>query len=170
MILKKICMVGAFATGKTSVISRYVKSIYSTAYLSTVGVKIDKKSVNIGEQEVNLILWDLHGEDEFQKVQMSYLRGASGYLLVVDGTRRYTLDKAFSLQQRVEDTIGKVPFILLLNKSDLTDEWEIDDSTIEELHKNWTVIKTSAKTGLGVEQAFLNLTQKMLETTDVLPP
>lgn len=171
MIQKKICMVGAFATGKTSLVSRFVKSIYSEVYHSTVGVKIDKKVINVKEQLVNLILWDLHGEDEFQRVQMSYLRGASGYFLVVDGTRRYTLDKAFSLQQRVESTVGKVPFVLILNKSDLNDEWEIDDVTIENIYqRNWQVIKTSAKTGLGVEQAFLNLTENMLEEINAFPP
>ncbi len=164
MIQKKICMVGAFATGKTSLVARFVKSIYSDIYHTTVGVKIDKKSVKIAEQELNLILWDIHGEDEFQKVRMSYLRGSSGYFLVVDGSRRYTLDKAFSLQQRVEDTIGKVPFILILNKADLVDEWEIDDAAMTELsQKGWIVIKGSAKTGLGVEEAFLTLAKKMLE-------
>lgn len=164
MIQKKICMVGAFATGKTSLVARFVKSIYSDVYHTTVGVKIDKKSVKIAEQEVNLILWDIHGEDEFQKVRMSYLRGSSGYFLVVDGSRRHTLDKAFTLQQRVEDTIGKVPFILILNKADLVEEWEIDDAAMTEIsQKNWIVIKGSAKTGLGVEEAFLTLARKMLE-------
>lgn len=171
MIQKKVCMVGAFATGKTSLVSRFVKSIYSDVYHSTVGVKIDKKLVKFKEQEVNLILWDIHGEDEFQKLQMSYLRGTSGYFLVVDGTRRYTLDKAFSLQQRVESAVGQVPFILLLNKSDLTNEWEIDDTTMDSiLQKNWTAIASSAKTGSGVEQAFLTLTTKMLEGIDALSP
>lgn len=113
---------------------------------------------------MNLILWDIHGEDEFQKVRMSYLRGSSGYFLVVDGTRSHTLNQAFSLQQRVEDTIGKVPFILILNKFDLTDDWEIEDATIHELsQKSWSVIKSSAKTGLGVEEAFLTLAEKILE-------
>ncbi len=164
MIQKKICMVGAFATGKTSLVARFLKSIYSDIYQTTVGVKIDKKSVKLKEQEVNLILWDLHGEDEFQKVWMSYLRGSSGYFLVVDGTRRYTLERAFFLQKRVEDTIGKVPFILILNKSDITDEWEIDAAGMDELNnRSWTVIKASAKTGLGVEQAFTLLAEKMLE-------
>ena len=98
MIQKKICMVGAFATGKTSLVSRFVKSIFSDIYLTTVGVKIDKKLINFKDYELNLILWDIHGEDEFQKVRMSYMRGASGYFLVVDGTRRYTLEQAFFLQ------------------------------------------------------------------------
>lgn len=102
---------------------------------------------------------------------MSYLRGASGYLLVVDGTRRYTLDKAFSLQDRVENSIGQVPFILLLNKLDLTDDWEIDDATLDSiLQKKWIVIKSSAKTGLGVEEAFQKLAEKIVEQIDALPP
>jgi small GTP-binding protein len=164
MLQKKVCMVGAFATGKTSLVAKFVYSIFSENYQTTVGVKIDKKSLNINEQELNLILWDLYGEDEFQKVRMSYLRGSSGYLLVVDGTRHNTLEKAFNLQKRVEETVGEVPFILVLNKWDAQDEWEIENTEIETLvQKGWNVIKTSAKTGLGVEEVFQTLAKKILE-------
>ncbi|MBD2742781.1 Rab family GTPase [Coleofasciculus sp. FACHB-1120] len=164
MIQKKMCMVGAFATGKTSLVARFVRSIYSDTYQTTVGVKIDKKSLSVGGKELNLILWDLYGEDEFQKVRMSYLRGSSGYFLVADGTRRTTLDKAFTLQKRVEDTIGTLPFILVLNKWDLTEEWDIDETAMDEMaERGWLVIKSSAKTGLGVEEAFLTLAKKMME-------
>lgn len=164
MLQKKICMVGAFATGKTSLVSRFVNSIFSDKYQTTVGVKIDKKTVNLGDKELNLILWDLYGEDEFQKVRMSYLRGSSGYLLVVDATRHNTLEKALNLQNRVEETIGQVPFILVINKSDLADEWEISNSEIDDLRqKRWTVIKTSAKSGLGVEKTFQTLASRILE-------
>ncbi|GAB1539662.1 hypothetical protein NUACC21_23290 [Scytonema sp. NUACC21] len=164
MLQKKICMVGAFATGKTSLVSRFVYSIFSEKYQTTVGVKIDKKTVKIGETELNFILWDLYGEDEFQKVRMSYLRGSSGYLLVADGTRHHTLEKAFNLKQRVEETVGKVPYILVINKFDLLDEWEIENSEIEALVKQgWTVRKTSAKNGSNVEEVFQTLASKMLE-------
>ncbi|BAZ40149.1 small GTP-binding protein [Calothrix sp. NIES-4101] len=164
MLQKKVCMVGAFATGKTSLVARYVHSIFSDNYQTTVGVKIDKKTINYRGKELNLILWDLYGEDEFQKVRMSYLRGSSAYLLVVDVTRYNTLEKAFSLQNRVEETIGKVPFILVINKSDLTDEWEIDKAEIEKLEqKGWIIIQTSAKTGQGVEEVFETIAQKILE-------
>jgi len=164
MLQKKICMVGAFATGKTSLVARFVTSIFSEVYQTTVGVKIDKKILNLNGTDLTLILWDLHGEDNFQKVRMSYLRGSSGYLLVVDGTRRNTLDKALELQQRVEETIGKVPFILVLNKSDTSHEWEIENREIDELiDKGWHLIKTSAKTGLGVEELFQMLGLKILE-------
>jgi small GTP-binding protein len=164
MLQKKVCMVGAFATGKTSLVARFVSSIYSDVYQTTVGVKIDKKSIQLAEQEVNLILWDIQGEDDFQDLQMSYLRGLSGYLLVVDGTRYATLETALNLQQLVEQAFGAVPFVIILNKSDLTDEWEIGSTDMDKISKkNWTVIQGSAKTGLGVEEAFLILTKKMME-------
>ena len=157
-------MVGAFATGKTSLVAKFVYSIFSEKYQTTVGVKIDRKTVKVKEQELNLILWDLYGEDEFQKLRTSYLRGSSAFLLVVDGTRKSTLQTALELQQRVEGSIGKVPFILVLNKWDLQDEWELDAESIEAIEsKGWIVIKTSAKTGLNVEEIFYTLATKILE-------
>lgn len=163
MIKKKICMLGAFATGKTSLVQRFVKSIFSEKYHTSIGVKIDKKSVVIGDQEVDLMLWDIYGEDEYQKVKSSYLKGMAGYLLVIDGIRENTLDTAFLLQERAEDVVGKIPFILVFNKSDLQDEWEIDEATIEGLtRKGYTVAKVSAKTGQGVEDIFTCLSKKIL--------
>jgi len=164
MIKKKICMLGSFAVGKTSLVQRFLTSIFSDKYLTTVGVKVDKKTVSINNQEVDLLLWDIYGEDEFQKVKASYLRGASGYFLVIDGTRKTTLDTALMLHERAEETIGRVPLVCLLNKVDLTDEWEFFDKELDTLSKKgWSVMNTSAKTGQGVEAAFLALTKKMLE-------
>ncbi len=163
MIQKKICMLGAFAVGKTSLVSRFVKSLFSDKYHSSVGVKVDKKLVAVGQERLELLLWDLYGEDEFQKIRTSYLRGSSGYVLVADGTRRETLDRVVVLQNRAEEAVGKVPFVLMVNKTDLTDKWEVDDAALEELtSRGWPVLKTSAKTGAGVEEAFLALARKML--------
>jgi small GTP-binding protein len=163
MIQKKICMVGASAVGKTSLVARFVRSIFSDKYLTTVGVKIDKKPVQVHGHEVNLLLWDLAGEDEYMQLRLSYLRGSSGYLLVADGTRRVTLETAFELQAKVVGEIGEAPFILLLNKSDLADEWDLDDPAMAKLSETGChFIKTSAKTGLGVEEAFHALAEKMI--------
>jgi small GTP-binding protein len=164
MLQKKICMLGAFATGKTSLVVQFVHSIFTDKYYTTIGVKIDKKELTIGTQDVNLVLWDLAGEDEFLQVHMSYLRGSSGYLLVADGTRPATLDTARSLQKRVEAAIGYVPFVLMLNKSDLTAGWEVGEETLADLReKGWDIIITSARSGLGVEEAFVTLVKKILE-------
>ncbi|MEL6139583.1 MAG: Rab family GTPase, partial [Cyanobacteria bacterium J06628_6] len=118
MLQKKICMVGAFAVGKTSLVAQYVRGIYSEKYHTTIGVKIDKKVVEIGGQTLNLVLWDIHGEDEYQNVRMSYLRGTAAYLLVADGTRRASLDVALNLRAKVVENIGHLPFVLVLNKAD----------------------------------------------------
>jgi len=140
-----------------------VVSIFSQKYLTTVGVKVDKKIVAIDGRDITLMLWDLAGEDEFQSVQMTYFRGAAGYLLVADGTRRSTLQAALMLRQRVEDSLGKLPFVLVLNKTDLADGWELDEATIAELEASGcTVIKTSAKTGDGVEEAFSTLARMLV--------
>ena len=164
MLQKKICMLGAFATGKTSLVVQFVHSIFTDKYYTTIGVKIDKKELTIGTQDVNLVLWDLAGEDEFLQVHMSYLRGSSGYLLVADGTRPSTLDTARSLQKRVEAAIGHVPFVLMLNKSDLTAGWEVGEEALANLsEKGWDIIITSARSGLGVEEAFVTLVKKILE-------
>jgi small GTP-binding protein len=164
MLQKKICMLGAFATGKTSLVAQFVHSIFVDKYSTTIGVKIDKKELTVGTQQVNLVLWDLAGEDEFLQVHMSYLRGSSGYLLVADGTRPATLDTACSLQKRVEAAIGYAPFVLMLNKSDLTAGWEVGEEALAGLReKGWDIIITSARSGLGVEEAFLLLVKKILE-------
>ena len=88
MIQKKVCMVGVYGTGKTSLVRQFVHAKFSEKYLSTVGVKIDRKPVRAADQDVNLLLWDLEGRDEVQDINTSYLRGAAGIFYVVDGTRR----------------------------------------------------------------------------------
>ena len=159
MIQKKICMLGATGVGKTSLVSRFVLSVFSDTYLTTIGVKVDKKVMTVDERDVTLLLWDIYGQDEFQTVRTSYLRGASGYLLVADGTRQLTLDTARELQRTAEGVIGAVPFVLVLNKADLADEWRVDDRALWKMAENgWTIVKTSAKTGAGVEDAFTKLT------------
>ncbi|MBL7977448.1 MAG: GTP-binding protein [Bacteroidetes Order II. Incertae sedis bacterium] len=159
-------MLGSFAVGKTSLVKRFVNSIFSEEYLTTVGVKVDKRLVKLNETEVNLMLWDLHGEDEFQKLRLSYLRGMSGYILVVDGTRKITLDRALALQRNTEATFGPVPFILVLNKADLAGEWQLSEEQIEGLlSQGWLIKKTSALTGEAVVEIFELLTERMLQET-----
>ncbi|HEU5236249.1 MAG TPA: Rab family GTPase [Pyrinomonadaceae bacterium] len=164
MIQKKVCMVGTFAVGKTSLVRRFVESIYSDKYHTTVGVKIDKKVVQLNRNELTLVLWDIEGSQTANDLRKSYLRGAAGYLLVIDGTRQETLSEALELHRRVTETIGVVPFLLLMNKADLTSEWSISEGETSNLrNRGWEVMKTSAKTGFGVEDAFRLLAQKLAE-------
>jgi len=163
MIKKKVCMLGAFAVGKTSLVQRYVHSIFSDKYHTTVGVKIEKTQVSIDDIRADLIIWDLHGEDDFQHVRLSYLKGSAGCIYVVDGTRGTTLVTALNLKEIVDKTIGVLPFVLVINKLDLKEQWEIETQVLDELMEQGAiVIQTSAKTGAQVEHAFQLLTKKMM--------
>jgi len=155
MIQKKICMVGVFATGKTSLVQRFVYSIFSDRYLSTVGVKIDRKEIQLGDQNIILMLWDLEGRDGTRDVNASYVRGAHGVIYVADGTRRDTLDGMFEIHSKVNSSLGEIPSVVAMNKNDLVNDWQLkpsDEEAVRErgLHQ----VRTSAKTGEGVEETF----------------
>jgi small GTP-binding protein len=162
VVQKKICMLGGFSVGKTSLVKRFVASVFSETYLTTVGVKIDKKTVTLDEKVVHLILWDLAGEDDLSSLRMSYLRGSAGYVLVADGTRPATLETALALRQRVEADFGPLPFALLLNKNDLREQWAIPDGDVEALRQSGCWVRSSsARTGEGVEDAFTDLAARV---------
>lgn len=168
MISKKVCMVGAFGVGKTSLVARFVSSVFADKYLSTVGVKVDKKTIAIDGTNALLMLWDVAGEDDSTRVNMTYIKGSAGYLLVIDRTRRATLNTARDLKKRVDTEApaiggGHLPFVAVVNKSDLTDKFEIADADLESLrHEGWTVFASSAKSGENVEAAFTALARKVI--------
>jgi small GTP-binding protein len=158
MIRLKICLLGATAVGKTSLARRFVQGVFQDRYLTTVGVRIDKRVVEIDGQEIHLVVWDLSGEDEFAQLQMRYLRGAAGWIAVADGTRPDTLHKALELHARAKAELGSRPAALLLNKADLTENWALPEERVAALEVGGApAVKTSAKTGEGVEAAFERL-------------
>ena len=160
----KLCMLGAFAVGKTSLVQRYVHSIFSEKYQTTLGVKIDKKSLEIDGCELEFILWDLAGEDDFINVRSSYLRGSAGGVLVADGSRAETLDIALELRDKLYREVGEVPVVLMINKSDLQPHWNLEPKRIEDLRADgWRVIETSALDSSNVDEAFALLAQALLE-------
>lgn len=149
MIQKKICLVGAPAVGKTSLVRRFVEGQFSDEYLTTIGVSISRRVVE-ADPPVSLVLWDINGDDAFSPIRAGYLRGAAGLLLVADGTRPATLDRALALH---EDLGGETPAVLALNKRDL--DWNVEPDAIEALRAaGWTLFETSAKSGDAVEAAF----------------
>ena len=164
MIKKKLCMVGAYSVGKTSLVKRFVHSIFSEKYQITIGVKIDKKTVIMDNQEIKLLLWDIAGEEEVFTIPPSYLKGSDGYMLVIDGTRMNTYEQAIDIQKRIQKAIGDIPFIVVLNKSDLVDDWELGEGILDDMRqRDWLVIKGSAKLGTGVEEAFNTIVRKILD-------
>lgn len=166
MLQKKICMVGMYGTGKTCLVQRYVHSLFSVKYLTTVGVKIDRREVQASGQPVMLMLWDLEGRDEVRNINPSYLKGAHGILYVVDGTRHDTFDKLFEIRDLVTKTVGAVPSVVALNKSDLTDQWQLANADDKRLAtEGLFALRTSAKSGANVEAAFQHLADATIAPT-----
>jgi len=169
MIQKKVCMVGLYGTGKTSLVQRFVHSLFSERYLSTVGVKIDRKPMEIDGASLTLVLWDLAGRDEHEDITTSYLRGAHAILYVADGTRRESCDQLPELRALAREAAGDVPGVLALNKADLADRWALGPRDEEALAGEWDMVRTSAKTGEGVEEVFLRLGRGTLATREARP-
>jgi len=166
-ITSKICIVGDFAVGKTSIAERFVNNQFSEKYLTTVGVKIDTKEIERPESGVihKLVIWDVAGSDRFDDTQYAYLRGASGYIYVADGTRAATLASVRQLQEQISQRYSDLPAVALVNKSDLASDWEISDEQIVALGARFNgVFQTSAKTGDAVEGAIDKLAALILDT------
>ncbi|HET9032170.1 MAG TPA: Rab family GTPase [Dokdonella sp.] len=160
---RKVCMLGDFGVGKTSLVTRFMRNTFSDKYLTTVGVKVDSKLVDCADQgSLKLVLWDIAGNSALDALNMSYLRGASGLLLVADGTREASLRTAIDLLLQSRSLLADAQAVLIINKLDLVERWEVLPSTLVELRQSMPVIETSALSGDGVEQAFTELAKRLL--------
>ena len=163
METRKVCLIGDFGVGKTSLVARFVHQQFSEKYLTTIGVKIDTKPVTTPTGiQGKLVIWDISGTDTADPTYEAYLRGTAGYLLVADGTRAFTLDNALRLKDSLDALIGTCPFVGLVNKNDLSNLWEVEKEQLQGLRaRGQTWLETSARTGTQVEAAFLQLAEAM---------
>lgn len=162
MVSKKIAMLGMWGVGKTSLVQQYVHTLYSEKYHASLGVKVDKKTVERSDgQQMMLMLWDIAGAEDHFSVPLSYVRGSAGYLLVMDGTRPETIDCALELVETVESGIGRLPFVAVINKSDL--DWKVTAKDVRSRFADQAVqvLPSSARTGENVEAAFLALAEQL---------
>lgn len=159
---RKICLLGDFGVGKTSLVSRFVRNTFSERYMTTVGVKVDSKELQVDANPVKLVIWDIAGKSALDALNQTYLRGASGVMLVADGTREPTLRSALYLLMQAKSLLQEPAAVLLVNKFDLVDRWEIQPATLAELRKTLPVFESSALTGDAVEAAFLELARQII--------
>ncbi|MGK7901486.1 MAG: Rab family GTPase [Hormoscilla sp.] len=171
MISKKICMIGDFSVGKTSLIRRFVDRQFSDKYLSTVGVKISRKAVEVtgekGEQkDLQMLIWDIEGQTKFKAIAPSYLLGAKGAIIVADVSREETIE---SLPEHVKLflSVNKKGFMIIaLNKADLIDAEKMEKilqaNRFAEQEQVLGIFPTSAKTGDNVDKMFTDLATEMM--------
>jgi len=163
--VRKICLVGDPAVGKTSLVRRFVLDKYDDAYISTLGAKVMKKDVNIlhdgKDYLMSLMLWDVMGQKHFRIIESVAFQHVSAGIIVCDLTRKETFDNLSYWIEALTRISGRIPLIILANKYDLNSEAEVDEKMIKEFSLKYdsTYFLTSAKTGDNVEEAFKKLAE-----------
>lgn len=170
-LIKKICLLGDGEVGKTSLIRKFVYDDFNDKYLMTIGTKITKKAIILkseeGEINLTMMINDIVGQVEFERIHKQYYRGSKGGIFVCDLTRKNTLEKMKWWIDSFNQVVGDVPLILLGNKLDLVEQHQITEKDIEGFAKefNCSYFLTSAKTGENVELAFDKIGREICSST-----
>jgi small GTP-binding protein len=169
----KVCLIGDVGVGKTSLIRRYVLDVFDDKYIATIGTKVTKKEIEVKDprtgapQKIMLLVWDIMGQPSFREVlREAYFYGAEGALAVCDVTSKESLGELRYWVKAMSATTGKIPIVFLGNKCDLRDETRVPYQDLDVFAKKHDspALLTSAKTGYNVEQAFITLVDKLLQS------
>jgi small GTP-binding protein len=174
VISKKICFIGDYGVGKTSLIRRFVDRQFSDHYLSTIGVKISRKvldfsgSNNFSKPSIQLIIWDLEGQTKFHSIAKNYLQGAAGAIVVADVNRQDTIAR---IKQHIKTAITVNPqgvkILVALNKCDSIASEQVEKLLalyqIPNFSEAIAIYRTSAKSGENVDEIFQKLAYSMTQ-------
>lgn len=160
-VAKKICLIGRFAVGKTSLVKQFIEKQFGEKYKTTVGVSISTKELVINDIELSMIIWDIAGFEQ-DGHYTHYLRGVHGIIWVMDGTEPESFDILDLISKSIPE-ITQIPSICFINKHDLSEDWHVGDRHLEQLKElNYAVLNSSAKTGENVEKGFTKLAELLV--------
>jgi small GTP-binding protein len=161
-VIKKICLLGDGGVGKTSLIGRYVLNSFSDEYIVSFGTKVSKKVIEYDDAQLTMMIWDILGQKSQKSLHGAYYNGANGALLVCDNTRPETLQNLTGWKGDLVEVTGNVPMVPIVNKADLPTQ--LDPVAVAKMQSalGREFLFTSAKTGIGVQEAFQALGRQLL--------
>jgi len=160
MIAKKVLLVGNFGVGKTSLIRRFVLNEFSEDYISTIGVRVSTKVVDLDGEQVKMMIWDVAGTSDDEKLPKSYFLGASAAMYVFDLSREETYNTLDAQLDMVKGLSGLSEVVMVGNKKDLLSETELA-AVLEKITLPVDLV-TSAKQDENVEDAFVALAKQAI--------
>jgi small GTP-binding protein len=165
IVQKKVCLLGDFGVGKTSLVRRFVEDRFDDRYLTTIGVKISRKTIARSYGSMSMLVWDLAGSTGFDSfTNPSYMQGTAGAVIVCDLTRRETLTIIAEYARQTRIINSRTHLVFVGNKVDLESERVILDRDLREVSATFgdgTFFLSSAKTGTQVEDIFFSLAEKI---------
>ena len=166
-LMKKVCICGDPNVGKTSLVRRFVTGKYEDKYISTLGTVVSKKYIKEPNTNINMtmMLWDVSGQREFQRIHAAAFRNATAGFVVCDLTRPDTISRLPDWVTNFREHTGpKAPVSVLVNKTDIIGQnkkaIEVIQASVERL--GLPMYKTSAKTGDNVEKAFSDMASHII--------
>jgi len=168
-IAMKILVVGNGAVGKSSMIQRYCKNVFTKEYKKTIGVDFLEKVISLDDgTEIRLMLWDTAGQEEFNAITKSYYRGAQACVLAFSTTDRPSFNQVEMWKSKLEEQVdSNIPLVLVQNKIDLLDQAVVNKEEAEELAKKLKLrfYRTSVKEDLNINEVFKYLAEKHMNRT-----
>ncbi|XP_022107791.1 ras-related protein Rab-23-like isoform X2 [Acanthaster planci] len=161
----KVVIVGNGAVGKSSMIQRYCKGIFTKDYKKTIGVDFLERQIQVKEEDVRLMLWDTAGQEEFDAITKSYYRGAQAGVVVFSTVDKASFEAVEKWKRKVEEEVGCIPLVLVQNKIDLVDEAVVAPEEAEALAKRLKLrfYRASVKENLNIDEVFLYLLDKYMQ-------
>lgn len=167
-VTRKVCLLGEFSVGKTSVSRRYVTGTFSPDYHATLGVNIykfaDSWTTENGQAiESTLLIWDIEGGELAPGLRESYITGAAGALVVADISRASTLAAMAQHAEMFEAEAPGRPLAFAFNKNDLIAAPEAEEVSAQLASRfDAPQQRVSAATGDHIVTLFRGLTERII--------
>ena len=163
--LFKLVLIGDTCVGKSCLLVRFADDCFNDNYITTIGVDFRFRTLQINKDTIKLQIWDTAGQERYRTITNAYYKGADGIMIVFDMCSKESFKSLDLWLKEVEKHSGDdVTIIVLANKSDVEEAVEVTENDMKkfEQEKGIKIIKTSAKTGAGVDHSFLEMTKKLI--------